>query len=124
MFITRLFSDAAGKSHFAEIEINFNPVPFAPPAPPVNLSDSTSTAQLRFMKAPANWISDWHVSSQRSIFFVLAGEWEVTASDGESRRFALGSVLMVEDTTGKGHTSRVVSEVDSVAAMIELATEN
>ena len=55
------------------------------------------------------------------MFFVLSGEWEVTASDGESRRFAAGDALLVEDTTGKGHSSRVISEEGSVAAMIELA---
>jgi uncharacterized cupin superfamily protein len=54
------------------------------------------------------------------MFFVLSGEWEVTASDGESRRFGIGSALLVEDTHGKGHKSAVLSEVESVAVMIEL----
>jgi hypothetical protein len=44
----------------------------------------------------------------------------VTASDGETRRFSAGSVLRVEDTIGKGHSSRVVSEMDSLAAMVQL----
>jgi quercetin dioxygenase-like cupin family protein len=57
------------------------------------------------MNAPAGWSSDWHPSSARDIFFVLTGEWEVTASDGESRRFGAGSVLLVEDTSGKGPSS-------------------
>ncbi len=51
---------------------------------------------------------------------LLSGEWEVTASDGEARRFAAGSVLCVEDTTAKGHSSQVVSQTDSVAAMVQL----
>ena len=72
------------------------------------------------MKAPAGWSSDWHPSSARNLFFVLSGEWEVTASDGESRRFGVGSVLLVEDTTGKGHSSRVTSETDSLAAMVQV----
>ena len=75
------------------------------------------------MDAPAGWTSDWHPSSARNLFVVLSGEWEVTASDGEARRFKTGDVLLVEDTTGKGHTSRVVSEEDSVALMIEVSTE-
>jgi uncharacterized cupin superfamily protein len=72
------------------------------------------------MQAPAGWSSDWHPSSARNLFFVLNGEWQVTASDGESRRFGVGSVLLVEDTTGKGHSSRVVSETDSLAVMVHL----
>jgi len=54
------------------------------------------------------------------MFFVLSGEWEVTASDGETQTFGVGSVLLAEDTEGRGHTSRVVSAVDSLAAMLEL----
>jgi hypothetical protein len=54
------------------------------------------------------------------MFFVLTGEWELTASDGESRRFSGGSALLVEDTTGKGHSSRVTSKEDSLSVMVEL----
>jgi hypothetical protein len=39
---------------------------------------------------------------------VLRGEFEATASDGETRRFPPGAVLLLEDTTGKGHVTRVV----------------
>jgi len=61
------------------------------------------------------------LASAKNIFFVLTGEWEVAASDGETRRFGVGSVLLVEDTAGKGHSSQVVSEADSLAAMVQLA---
>ena len=53
-------------------------------------------------------------------WIAFSGEWQVTASDGESRRFGVGSVLLVEDTTGKGHSSSVVSETYSLAAMVQL----
>jgi quercetin dioxygenase-like cupin family protein len=71
------------------------------------------------MEAPAGWSTDWHPSSARNLFIVLTGEWEVTASDGESRRFSVGDVLLVDDTSGKGHRSRVIS--DSLAVMVELS---
>jgi len=54
----------------------------------------------------------------RNMFVVLSGEWEVTASDGESRRFAVSNALLVEDTTGKGHSSRVMSDTESVAVVV------
>ena len=117
---TQLYSDESGDSHFRDVEIEFTPSDYAPPAPPLNLSVFTSASQIGFMEAPAGWSSDWHPSSARNLFVVLTGEWEVTASDGETRRFGSGSVLLVEDTIGKGHTSCVVSEVDSVAVMVEL----
>jgi hypothetical protein len=117
---TQLYSDDMGESHFRDVEIEFKATDYAPPAPPLALSAFTAATQFGFMKAPAGWESDWHPSSARNLFVVLTGEWEVTASDGETRRFGSGSLLLVEDTFGKGHKSRVVSEVDSVAVMVEL----
>ena len=118
---TRLYSDAQGDSHFEDIEIDLTSTDYAPPAPPLSLSSFTPATQFGFMNAPAGWSSDWHPATARSIFFVLSGEWKVTASDGEARRFGAGSVLLVEDTTGQGHSSRVVSEIDSLAAMVQLS---
>jgi hypothetical protein len=44
----------------------------------------------------------------------------VTASDGAVRRFAAGSVLLTDDTTGKGHTTRVSSEDDVLLVAVAL----
>jgi len=117
---TKLYADAQGESHFADVEIDLTLTEYAPPAPPLELSSTTPANHFGFMKAPAGWSSDWHPTSARNIFCVLTGEWEVTASDGETRRFSTGSVLLVDDTTGKGHTSRVVGEIDSLALMLQL----
>src|SRR5438874_877534 len=116
----QLYSDAQGESHFADVEIDLALTDYAPPAPPLELSAFTPATQYGFMNAPAGWASDWHPSPARNMFFVLTGEWEVTASDGETRRFSAGSALLVEDTNGKGHSSRVVSGTDSLAAMVQL----
>jgi hypothetical protein len=118
----RLYTSTNGESHFEDVEIDLTLTDYAPPAPPLELSSVTPATQFGFMNAPAGWSSNWHPASARNIFFVLSGEWEVTASDGESRRFPAGSVLLVEDTTGKGHSSRVVSKTVSLAAMVQLAS--
>lgn len=116
---TRLFSDA-GESHFEDVEIEFASTVYALSAPPLDLCTVTEAKQIGLMRAPAGWSSDWHPSAARNFFVVLSGEWEVTASDGETRRFGAGSALLVEDMHGKGHASRVVGEVDSLAVMVEL----
>lgn len=119
MKMTRLYATNDGESHFADDEVEFSLTDYAPPAPPLDLSGFQPATQIGFMRAPAGWSSDWHPSSARNLFVVLSGEWDVTASDGETRRFGVGSVLLVEDMSGKGHTSRVVGGVNSVAVIVE-----
>ena len=119
MKYARLYASEDGESHFEHVEIDLSLAQYAPPAPPLELSAREKATHFGFMQAPSGWSSDWHPSAARNLFVVLSGEWEVTASDGESRRFSLGDVLLVEDTGGKGHKSRVISE--SLALMMELA---
>jgi hypothetical protein len=119
---TRLYADKHGESHFADVEIDLAITDYAPPSPPFELSSFTPATQFGFMKTPAGWSSDWHPTPARNILFVVSGKWEVTASDGESRRFGAGDVLLVEDKTGKGHSSRVVSDTDALAAIVQLAS--
>jgi hypothetical protein len=120
MRYARLFADEDGESHFDEAEIEFKLADYVPEAAPLELSKTFSANELGFMRAPAGWTSDFHVATARALFVVLNGEWEVTASDGESRRFADAAVLLVEDTSGKGHSSRVVGNSASVAVMVRL----
>ena len=123
MRYTRLFADDTGGSHFDDIEIEFTATDYVQSAAPLDFSTTFPASQVAFMRAPAGWASEFHVSSARNMFVVLSGEWEVTASDGESRRFAVGSALLVEDTTGTGHSSRVVSDTESMAVVVPLTQE-
>lgn len=120
MRIARLYCDEAGESHFDDIEIELLATDYVSSAPSIELSNPTQASHVRFMRARAGWRSDWHTSSVRALFLVLTGDWEVSASDGESRRLGVGSALLVEDVRGKGHGSRVVGAESSLAAMIEL----
>jgi len=120
----RLFTDEQGESHFQDIQSDLHRVDFAPGSPPLYVSHDVSANAASFFGAPAGWESDWHPSSGRHLFAVLTGVWEVTASDGETRTFSRGDVLLVEDTTGKGHTSRVVGREESLALLITLTTQS
>ncbi len=121
MKLTRLYATEDGESHFTDAELEFSLTEHVEGAPALGLSASLGANEFRFMNASAGWTSDWHPTPARNFFVVLSGAWEVSASDGETRQFNAGSLLLVEDTNGKGHTSRVVSEVESIAVMVQLS---
>jgi uncharacterized cupin superfamily protein len=55
------------------------------------------------------------------MMFCLAGEFRVTPSSRETRSFAAGDCLLMEDTSGKGHITEVTSGEPVKAVMIGLA---
>ena len=104
----RIYSDEMGESHFQDGEFEFRLIDFAPPAPPVSVSEPMAAETVAVISSPPGWHGDWHPAPRRQLMFVLSGELEVQVSDGEVQRFGPGAVVLVEDTNGKGHVSRVI----------------
>jgi hypothetical protein len=123
MQYTRVYSDEAGETHFALATIDMRMIQFAPPAAPMATSPFTPATRVTFLAPAAGWYGEPHPTPARQLFFCLAGEWEVTVSDGEQRRFGPGSVVLLDDTTGKGHATRIVSDLDALAAMVQLPAD-
>lgn len=116
----RLFADDQGESHFEEVEAELTPLTYAPPAPALDVSAPSDATRYVYMRMPAGWRGDWHCAPRRQLFFVMAGEVEATASDGTVRTFGPGAMLVMEDTDGKGHATRVTSPQDVFAVMVHL----
>jgi hypothetical protein len=116
----RLYADAAGESHFAPLSIAITERLFAPPARAFWVSPLAQAAQQGFLLVPAGWIGALHPSPIRMWIFVLAGAMVFEASDGERRPLSAGSALLLEDTTGKGHLSKVVGAADATLAVVQL----
>ena len=57
---------------------------------------------------PPTYDLDWHPAPRRQYIINLDAGVQITASDGEARVIGAGEVLLVEDTTGKGHLSKAV----------------
>ena len=52
--------------------------------------------------------------------YILSFLPEIPASDGEVRRLGAGSILLMEDTTGKGHAVRIIGDEDALAAIVQM----
>ncbi|MGH8790668.1 MAG: cupin domain-containing protein [Cupriavidus necator] len=116
----RLYADAAGESHFAPLSVAITERLFAPPARAFWVSPLDEAARQGFLLVPAGWVGALHPSPLRMWIFVLAGAMEFEASDGERRPLSAGSALLLEDTTGKGHVSKVISTADATLAVVQL----
>jgi hypothetical protein len=68
----------------------------------------TTGAALHHIEA--GWDGEWHPSPKRWFVVTLAGELEVTTTDGEVRRFGPGGLWLVDDTAGRGHNTRVLAD--------------
>jgi quercetin dioxygenase-like cupin family protein len=120
MQFVRVYTGEDGETHFEDLQIQFQEVAFAPPAPPVLLTPFTPATQWAFFSLPPGWYGDWHPTPRRQIFFYLSGEAEAEVSDGTVRRFRMGDATIVEDTTGKGHRSRVVGDQPLLLAVVQM----
>ncbi|MGD2168371.1 MAG: hypothetical protein PVF63_09700 [Gammaproteobacteria bacterium] len=71
-------------------------------------------ARVMLTRLKAGMTEDWHPSPQRMFVFGLEGEVEMTASDGTTRVVRPGEMLLLEDTSGRGHLTHVPGDVDYV----------
>ncbi len=116
----RLYADAEGISHFEDAEVVLTESAYAPPAPPFFVSTREAATGLAMTTLPAGWFGDWHPSPRLQWWFQLSGELEVEAGDGEKLRLGPGSIVRVEDTTGRGHTTRVIGDASVHAVYVHL----
>jgi hypothetical protein len=73
------------------------------------------------MGATPAWKGDIpHPAPRRMAFVTVRGEYQITASSGETRTFPVGSVLLIEDTTGVGHRTMNISASDTIVLAIGL----
>lgn len=103
MRITRITTDAAGDSRFEDIEI-----PLRDAGEIGRLSEAVGTRGVIFRETAPDYDYDWHPAPRRQFIVLLDGVIEIEVGTGEKRRFSGGDILLVEDTTGRGHRTRTV----------------
>jgi quercetin dioxygenase-like cupin family protein len=113
--ITRLYADEHGLARFQDIEISF--APDDPPPDVMSVSEPWQASAVLFGRGPAGGSHPEQPEHQRQLIVGISGTVEITAS-GETRTFRPGDVLLVEDTTGVGHSSR--SSEGFTAAVVQL----
>ncbi len=104
MKVTRVYTDANGDSHFEDVDYDLKPIGRIGA-----LSEWQPVTKLAFRETGADYDYDWHTAPRRQFIILLDGHIEVESSQGDKREFRGGDILLVEDTTGKGHRTRELS---------------
>ncbi len=114
----RIYCDDDGHSHFERLATTMEPMDFAPPAAPLNVARLGDASSVALIGGGSEWAGDTpHPTPARQFMFVLAGRGEITTSDGEAFEFEPGSALLLEDTWGRGHASRFLTDEVVIAAV-------
>jgi hypothetical protein len=105
MKYTRLYTGPDGETHFEDLDLNFTGGGRAG-----ELSDLIRVSGIQFQrtKGGESTALDWHTAPRRQFILQLTHATERTASDGEVREFGPGTLILVEDVTGKGHITKSV----------------
>src|ERR1700712_265086 len=113
--VTRIYSDTNGDSHFENIEIPLNEAGNVG-----RLSAELPVKGIVFREVDPSYDWDFHTAPQKQYIILLDGEIEIETSLKEKRIFKAGEVLLVEDTTGKGHKTRNLQPVKRKSIFITL----
>jgi len=118
---TRLYADDQGVSRFEDLGVDLIPGFATPPADPLHVAQFLPAERTFWIGGSDDWKGDAaHPTPRRQILVTVQGEYEVTTSDGAARRFPIGSVLLVEDTTGDGHRTKITSAGDALVFAVGL----
>ena len=115
MKIVRLYTGADNESHFEEIDVELNLRGH------MEVSELQPAHGMLFRRVPATHRSNYHPAPRRQYVVTLAGQVEIETGDGTVRRFGPGDVMLADDTTGAGHTSRVLGSEPHVFMTVPLA---
>jgi hypothetical protein len=89
------------------MDITLQPRKLFKDTPPLGLTENLPASWYNICYVPTGTgETDWHNPPQRLLVLWLTGEVEFETSDGDIRRLPPGSVVLAEDTTGKGHITR------------------
>ena len=111
----RIYAGPDGESHFEDLDIALHPQ-----ANGAAYSALHPAKGVIFRSNPAGQFLDWHPAPRRQYVITLSGEAEVEASDGDVRQIGPGTIMLADDTTGKGHITRGVGSEERISLFIPL----
>jgi hypothetical protein len=102
----RIYTGDNGSSRFEDVELKGTLTEVVNGLAPLLVSGPFAGTGIMFVEQPENaFTEEVHVAPRRQWVIVLSGRIAITTSDGIRREVGPGSVVLAEDTTGRGHLS-------------------
>src|SRR4051812_46440323 len=118
--VTRLYTGADEESHAQDSDIAWRTAKLHPD---LSESEPVKVTGAQFLRWPRGFVWEGHPASKRQYVVIVSGRGEVDALGGTRVQLVPGRVLLAEDVTGKGHTTRVGRDEDLVMLLLPLAQE-
>jgi len=115
--VTRLYTGADGQSHAADTDVAWRPAKLHAE---LSESESVRVTAAQFLRWPRGFVWEGHPASKRQYVIIVSGRGEVDVAGGKKVQLSPGRVLLAEDVTGKGHTTRVGADEDLVMLLVPL----
>src|SRR5580704_9285971 len=118
VFMTRLFTGPDGQTHADEVELKFTP------GSPAEVSKLLQVTGAELHRTAGGNVEDWHRAPRRQYVITLSGRGEIEVAGGKKISVGPGHIDLVEDTTGKGHITKVLGTEDRVTLQLPLADQS
>jgi len=114
IMMTRIYTGPDGMSHAEQIPMKLNG----------DVSEMMKATGVEFSRRAPGPVSDWHVGPRRQFVITLSGRGELEVAGGQKVSVGPGHINLIEDTTGKGHTTRNIGPDDRIVVTIPLADQS
>jgi len=105
MEVIHVFAGEDGVSHVSRVKVVGSPKPL-----PAHSVAATSIAQ---------GTEDWHIAPAKTFTINVVGDIEAEVSDGTKVKIGKGDLVFLEDRTGKGHITRLLTPVANLFIRME-----
>ncbi len=110
----RMFAGDDGKATWETVELDSM----------TEWTQGIDVTQIRYGSRAPGVMQDWHPAPQRQFVIILSGRLEIGFEDGSKKIFGPGDARLVEDITGKGHTTVALGNEPCITATIGLVNQN
>jgi hypothetical protein len=110
----RMYTDAQGHAQWETVDLANTP----------EWLKGMDTTNIKYGFREPGITQDWHPAPQRQFVIILSGQLQIGFEDGSTKVFGPGDARLVEDTTGKGHTTIALGNEPCITATIGLKDQH